>query len=397
MKNIKFLTLLFLSLIALNSCEKDDGITYIAQPVGEFTFSNSFLTEYVLTPTASSNIGERFTWDSANFDIPTNVTYEMQKSISGDFSDLEVVGTTDENSYAITIGELLGFASEAGLDNDPDTENPNTGDVYFRVRAFVGSDSSIENLSATQALTLFLPEDAGSGPACALDQMWAVGAGVPDAGWGWTSPIRFACKGDGLYAGNVNLQNNGGADNNFRFFTTEGDWASGLNYPYYVNEGYTIDANFEDALDDDNNFAFVGTTGFYYLEIDTSAKTITLGEAQSSGECDLEQYYLVGAGVPDAGWGWTTPVNLFCNGDGVYEGPVNLQNNGGVDNNFRFFQIEGDWASGQNFPYFITEGYTIDARFEEADDDDKNFAFIGTSGVYYMKLDAVNKTITLSE
>jgi hypothetical protein len=291
---------------------------------------------------------------------------------------------------------MLGYAAQAGLDNDPATPAPDNGDIAFRVRATVGTNADVETMSNVAMLTLMLPEASGGGPVCDLDQIWLVGAGVPDAGWGWTSPVRLGCNGDNIYSGNVNFQNNGGADNNFRMFTSEGDWASGLNYPHYDGEGYTIDSNFEDAQDGDNNFAFVGTSGFYHIEINTVAKTITLSEPQSIGTCEFEILYLVGAGVPDAGWGWATPVELFCAGDGVYYGPVNLQNNGGADNNFRFFTSEGDWASGRNYPWYVAEGYTIDSNFEDAQDGDNNFAFIGTSGVYNLTLDTNTKTITLN-
>ena len=61
-----------------------------------------------------------------------------------------------------------------------------------------------------------------------------------------------------------------------RFFTVRDDWGSGRNYPFYETEGYTIDANFENANDGDSNFRFVGTPGTYTLYMDTIAKTITL-------------------------------------------------------------------------------------------------------------------------
>ncbi|HRV55712.1 MAG TPA: hypothetical protein P5264_09270, partial [Mangrovimonas sp.] len=82
--------------------------------------------------------------------------------------------------------------------------------------------------------------------------------------------------GEGVYTTVVQLQNNGGADNNFRFFTSDGDWASGRNYPWYQDAGYTIDASFENAMDGDSNFAFVGTTGTYFLTIDDNNLVITL-------------------------------------------------------------------------------------------------------------------------
>lgn len=404
MKKIKFIALLFLSLACFTACIEDDSITYVAEPSGDLTFSNDFLPMYVLSPSAASNIGERFTWDDANFDIQTNVNYELQKSIIGDFTDMEVVGTTTENAFTVTIGNLLTYAGQAGLDNDPATTDiPNTGNVYFRLKASVGTEASMEILSESQPLTLFLPENTGSDdPVCELDQLWGVGAGLPDAGWGWTTPVRFACLGDGIYGANVNLQNLGGANgdeaqNNFRFFTVEGDWGSGQNYQFYADAGYTIDANLVNAMDGDSNFAFTGTTGFYYLEINTSDMTITLDSPQPTGDCEFERLYGVGAGLPSAGWGWTTPVQVICSGDGVYSVSVELQNLGGAEpnNNFRFFTVDGDWNSGRNYPWYADAGYTIDANLVNAMDGDSNFAFIGTTGTYTLTIDDNNLTITL--
>jgi starch-binding outer membrane protein SusE/F len=393
MKTIKFLALLLITVIGFNACESDDSLTYTAQPNGELAFSNSFLSEYILTPAASGNLGERFTWNDADFDVETEINYELQKSITGDFTDMELVGSTNQNAYAITIGDMLQYAAEAGLDNDASTADiPNTGNVYFRLRASVGTDSSVELMSETQALVLVLPESTGNeGPVCELDQLWAVGAGLPDAGWGWNTPVSLPCTGNGIYSWNVNLLN----AEAFRFFTSEGDWGSGQNFPYFIGEGYTIDSNFEDALDDDNNFRFLGTTGYYNLMVNTVDKTITLDNPQATGNCEYDQLWVVGAGAVDAGWGWTSPVQLVCTGEGIYSGSINLQNIGGADNNFRFFTVEGDWGSGQNFPYYADAGYTMSSNLENALDDDSNFAFNGTTGSYFITIDTVALTITL--
>src|SRR5690606_18400430 len=199
MKKLKIITLLALGLISFNSCESDDSLTFIAQPAGEFSFSNSFSQEYVLTQATSGNLGERFTWDNADFGVPTTVNYELQRSVTGDFSDMEVVGTTNENEIAVTLGNLLTYANDAGLDNNPDTENPDTGLVHFRLKASIGVGETNENtemFSSAQALTLVLPSNTGGGePVCEFDQLWAVGAGVPDAGWGWATPVRLPCTG----------------------------------------------------------------------------------------------------------------------------------------------------------------------------------------------------------
>ena len=97
MNKLKLLVLLIVGAISFNSCLDDDAdITYVASPSGDFMFSNTFLDTYVLTPATSGNLGERFTWNDVDFDVQTNVNYELQKSIVGDFSDMEIVGTTSQ-------------------------------------------------------------------------------------------------------------------------------------------------------------------------------------------------------------------------------------------------------------------------------------------------------------
>ena len=124
-------------------------------------------------------------------------------------------------------------------------------------------------------MTLVLPEGQAQA-VCELDQLWMVGAAVTFAGWGWDTPNKIDCTGNQVYSGNIYLNNDG--DANFRFFTVETDWGSGRNFPYYADAGYTIDPLFEDAMDGDNNFKFLGTSGLWFLEIDDINKTITLGE-----------------------------------------------------------------------------------------------------------------------
>jgi hypothetical protein len=226
------------------------------------------------------------------------------------------------------------------------------------------------------------------GPNCNYDQLWVVGAGAVDAGWNWNNPIQITCTGTGVYEGNINLTNDA-----FRFFTDKAtEWAStNFNFPYYESEGYTIDANLENANDGDKNFKFNGTPGTYFLQIDDVNKTITLGPEQS--QCEYDQLWLVGAGVPAAGWGWASPVALPCTGAGIYSGQVTFANDA-----FRFFTDKAtEWASTNfNYPYFENEGYTIDANFENALDGDLNLKFNGTSGTYTLTVDTVNKTITLN-
>lgn len=397
MKKLSILGLFIFALISFNACETEDDVVFTTDNNGELSFTNTFSQEYILTPQTAGNLGERFTWSNADLNAPTNITYELQKSILGDFSDAETIGATNGNEIAVTIGDLLSYANEAGLDNDPTTENPDTGDVHFRLRSFLG-DGSLENLGTPQALTLFLPEEStGEEAICDLDQYFMVGAGVKFTGWDWATPQRAVCSGTNVYTVNVDLISvndpNVENDGNFRFFTTETDWGSGINYPGFIDQGYTIDDQFEDAQDGDNNFLFTGESGKYLLTIDAVNKTITLDDPAPQGMCDLDQMWAVGAGLPDAGWDWATPVQLMCEGDGVYSGWVNYTAEG--DANFRFFTTATDWGSGQNYPFFADAGYTIDSKLENANDGDLNFKFVGETGQYFTTIDTVNQTITL--
>ena len=382
---------MLIALLSFNACEMDDDVVFKASADDSIAFTNTFLTEYVLTPAASGNIGERFTWNSIDVGVPTNLSYDLEKSISGNFdTDGATIGTTSGNEIAITIGDMLGFANEAGLDNDPSTDNPDTGEVHFRIKAYAG-DGGVPSYSASQALTLHLPEESSNSAICDNDQLFLVGAGLPFTGWDWASPSTVICNGTNVYSGNIHLDASG--DANFRFFTTATDWSSGLNYPYFEDAGFTIDSNFENAGDGDSNFKFLGTSGFYNLTVDMINKTITLSDPSSLGNCDYDQLWAVGAGLPDAGWDWATPVQLMCEGDNVYQGFLNLDADG--DANFRFFTTATDWSSGLNYPYFEDAGFTIDSNFENAGDGDSNFKFIGTTGGYFISIDMINKTITL--
>lgn len=393
MKNIKITLLAIVSLLALQACQNDDDIIFEVQQPGEFSFTNTFLSEYILTPQTATNLGERFTWETVDFGVQTNVSYEVQHSVSNEFETITSFGTTTETQLSVSIGDLLEVAEDMGLSNDPALEN-NQGVIYVRIKAFVGSSGSDEDAySDIMLMNLLLPEtESGEDPTCHIEAYFLVGAGVPDAGWGWESPVVVPCTGSGVFSANVTFSNEG--DANFRFFTENANWDSGLNYPWFIDEGYTIDSNFEDAQDDDNNFKFIGESGTYFLEVDSVNKTITLGPPQATGVCELEQYWLVGAGVPDAGWGWENPVQVLCTGEGVFSGNVNFSNEG--DANFRFFTENANWDSGRNYPWFVNEGYDIDANFEDAQDGDNNFKFIGESGVYFLTVDEVNKVISLN-
>lgn len=414
MKNIKkiipitffTITLLFIAI----SCEnQDDDPQFVLTEASEtIELSNDLLDTYYLSYETRNNLAERLMWNTPDFGAATEVNFVVEGSSSQTFSSDAVTsfssGNITDTMYAITVDELLTSAIAMGLDDDPTTtDKGNTGSIYLRVTASVGdpNDSNgLSKVSETYVMSLTIIEKQPTNAAvCDLDAYWAVGNGAFDAGWGWSSPVEIPCTGTNVYSGYIALRNLSEEDdpkNNFRFFTEKDNWGSGVNYPTFVADGYTIDEKFAEKDDGDKNFAFVGSSATYHIEINAVAKTITLTQDGAEG-CDFTNLYAVGAGVPDAGWGWASPINLPCQGNGVYSSVMNLNNNGGADNNFRFFTEKDNWGSGVNYPTYVSDGYTVDAKFEDAQDGDNNFAFVGTTGLYRVDIDTVNKTITVHD
>ncbi|MRX62777.1 SusE domain-containing protein [Maribacter luteus] len=369
----------------ISSCDNDDVVPKftLSQASEDAAFSFSAADEYLISSGTMDNVAERFVWNEVDFGVQTEINYQLQGSIDNTFSAYDPTTEYDSGTLSVTnaevkVSDLNNLATLLGL------EAGDSGQVYFRARAFAGSGEgadAVDSYSDVMTLNIsILEETSNEGPNC--PSIWVVGAGATDAGWGWDSPIEFLCT-DNVYKTNINLTNDA-----FRFFLTEGDWDSGQNFPFYVDEGYSIDSNFEDALDGDNNFKFIGTPGKYSLTVDTINKTIKLSPPEAE-EPNCPSIYVVGAGAVDAGWGWDTPIEFLCT-DSVYSMNINLTNDA-----FRFFLTEGDWDSGQNYPYYLAEGYTIDPLLEDAVDGDNNFKFNGTPGKYLLTVDTINKTITL--
>lgn len=363
------------------ACDEETGPVFQAQASDEtFNFLNEFANEYALSEEIEDNIADRLIWNTADFEVQSNITYEIHGSTDSTFENFEIVGSTSETNFPVIVGQLLDFAEDLGLDDDPNTTTEtgapnNIGQVFFRVRAFLGSGAANaeEMMSEVQPMNILWLEQMPTGGPC--PSLWVVGAAAVDAGWDWATPIEFSCN-EGVYTARVSLIND-----NFRFFEIEGDWDSGLNYLYFSEDGYTIDSQLENSGDGDSNFAFVGTPGIYEFVVDDNAKTITLTLSTP--------LFLLGDAVP-GGWDWTAPVQ--APETSAYVRTATLEFNTGI---FRFFTVQDDWGSGLNFPYFEDLGYTIDANFENAEDGDSNFNFVGTPGTYTLTINELERTISL--
>ena len=356
-KILNNILLLFTTTVLLVACDKEDLTVLSSDASTSISISESELVLDIL------NTGQdvlTVSWTEPEFGYSASVTYNIV-FINGDQTTSISVGdiltktfeTSELNNILLKIGLEIGSATQISVQ------------VESVLSEYKSIKSELVSLTATTYSTEFQP-------------IFMIGEAVK----GWSTDLAVEVYGIGIgeYEVIAEFNNNG----NFRFFDAP-DWgANSYNWTYF--EGGEVNDLFVNAEDDDTNLRFVGETGFYKIFVNLITKTIEMTPV------DEPKHYMVGAGVPDAGWGWDTPVEMTWIKDGLFEATTTLSND-----TFRFFTNSGDWGSGRNYPYYIAEEFTIDPDFEDGQDDDNNFRFIGDPGIYTITVDYNNKEITLSQ
>ncbi|WP_370175559.1 SusE domain-containing protein [Leeuwenhoekiella palythoae] len=278
---MKNLTLVFIALIAalnFTACTDDDGFTFTAKPDPEgVVFTNSTLETYNLMASSSDNLAERFVWNEVDFGVQTPVNYEIQGATTESFETFSVIGVGTQTNLPVTVGNMLSLAREAGLDNDPLTPEPNTGMIYFRVRAYVGADAGnvVEQFSDALAISVTLPE-AEEEEEVQLPQIFVVGNFLSGGGYGsdWTPadavPLAASAEGNTDYEGFVFVNSD---TPELKFLPTnesfDGDYGdTGENngdFSGTIEQEGEVNAGTPD-----------GTGGYYLINVDTEALTYAM-------------------------------------------------------------------------------------------------------------------------
>jgi hypothetical protein len=378
--NTFFTIITIILMVTFTSCEDDNEPIFVAQENTEgIVFINAFAAQYLLSEETSNNIADRLIWTVPNYEVATNISYEIEGAIDADFTNFTVLSSTNNTQFPILVNDLLGLADDLGLDDDPNTFYSNglpnnLGVVYLRVKAFLGAAEPTNiKYSPIQAISISIIETVIPGQC---DSLFALGDALVDHGWNFPG-AELVCENDVLEV-KVSL-----TQGNFRFFQIVNDWDSGLGFSYFLNEGYTIDSDLVDADDSDSNFNFVGTDGIYTLRIDNIVKEITLTPSTN--------LWAVGEAVP-GGWGFNDEtIELIETSPDIWSASIIL--NSGL---FRLFPFFNDWNTSLNYPYYGDQGFSIDNAFEGQEGSDENFTFVGTPGTYILTIDAINQTITLN-
>jgi hypothetical protein len=302
MKKFSILLLAFVALLSFNACTQDDDIVFVAQPDPEgIQFSNSLQSMYTLPSGNPDNLAERFVWNEVDFEAPTTISYELQGSASEAFDSYMVIGSTGSNNLGVTIGQMLDLAEEAGLDNDPETEMPNTGTVYFKVRAFAGEGegNALEEFSEILSVNVELPEAEEEGEAPKME-LYLVGDATA-AGWdpaNNNTPLFRDGENENIYYFQGRFA--GGADvEGFKFLQTN-EWQPqwGLSNGELTNS---------DILGEDPNAFPVEDDAYYSLMVNVNEMTYTWEVIDGSTADVQTNIGIIGDSTPD---GWDADTNM---------------------------------------------------------------------------------------
>ncbi len=318
----KIASVLFIALLAFQSCSEDDSIevTAAAQD-GSLVFQNTTASNYILSNQTSSNVAERFIWTPADFGTETSVSYDLQSSTTQDFAVPTILETTTENNVVVTVGRLLGIATELGLDNDPLTTNSagepnNTATIFVRLRAYIGNGgaNTQELFSSIEPVNLTVLEITGDIEVL-LPQI-----AVPGAYQGWspsTAPTLAAAEvGQTNYEGFVYFQD---AANEFKFLSPMEDGTFDWGTTDWGDDG-----TFTGILvaEDEQNCKSTAT-GYHFVKANTANLTYSTA---------ITNWGVIGNATPT---GWDADTDFVYDSEtGLLS--ITLQITAGADNAFKF-------------------------------------------------------------
>jgi hypothetical protein len=361
MKKLKIFFALALMAAGFSACEDDEPKATLKSDVAPNELKAPSNTSYVLTLDDKDAVMETFEWTAPDYGFPAGVTYTLQVDLPGNnFASAVDLMITDTLEAEVNVGAfndiLLGFGFTP----------EEAADVELRVISTI-SDKVPPVFSNTRTIEV-------AAYATSFPPIWGMGAALK--GWGpwpdnaveWQSSefrkyetIAYFTQGE-----------------TFRWFAQQ-DWGpTSYNYPYFTS----VDPVFENANDGDSNLRVVGATGWYKVNVDLGGKSVTVLAV------DEPVLYMMGAALN--GWGpWPgAAVKMTYIKPGVFEATADFNNE-----TFRFF-AQADWSpTSYNYPYFET----VDANFENANDGDSNFRYVGTPGSQKVTVDLNAKTVTLGD
>lgn len=352
--------LLITGFFGLFACQELETVT-IKENIEPNVLAPLSRDSFVLTFEDKDDDAETFTWTAPDYGFPTSVLYRLEVDLAGkNFANAFQLAETRDRRATVTVG-LLNNATLAigGIPFE-------AASVEFRVQSIISKNvQTVMSDARSATVTSF---------ATSFPSIWGMGAGLN--GWGpWPdNAVEWPSSQFKKYS-QIAYFTQGGA---FRFFE-QLDWnPTSYNYPYFTS----VSSVFENASDGDSNFKVAAATGWYLVNVDLNAKTVT---AEATDEPLM---YMTGAGT--GGWdqpGTGASVKMTFLRPGVFQGTANFVSGG----SFRFFAQPNWGPTSYNYPFFTT----VDALFENANDGDSNLRYIGATGSQTVIVDINKKTVTV--
>lgn len=291
MKKLQILLFAFIATISFNSCSEDEGFTFIAQEDAEgIAFVNSTSDTYVLKSTNAQSLGERFVWNAVDFDVPTTIRYELQGSGDPSFSSYDVIGSDIAvTNYAITTGEMIELAEEAGFDNDPSTDAPNTGIIYFRVMAYAGTNTNNNVVQISEPLAVNVELYEGEDEEEEIFKNFFMVGDATAAGWNPNNnntPLFRDAENINIYHFTGRYAGGAGVEG-FKLLEVLGAWQ-----PQWGVDGSNL-SNSEILGGDPGAFA-VAADAYYTFAIDIDAMTYSFVPYDGTRESGADTYTSIG-------------------------------------------------------------------------------------------------------
>jgi hypothetical protein len=361
MKKILIFFPILLMAVLFAGCEKEGEKVVLKETITANDINNLSASSFVLLMDDAADVFDTFGWTTVDFGFPAEITYTVQFDTTGnDFANAaDLITVTSELSAEVIIGEF----NKLLLANGYAADVPVT--LQFRVMAVV--NSNVEPVYSNPAEATVTPY------AVVFPPIYMCGSGT--GGWSWNSDVEVRSTQPNVYSTIAYFYQDGA----FRFFK-QADWGpTSYNYPYFTG---SVSVFFENALDGDLNFKFIGASGYYRVTVNMTAKSVAL---ESVAEPKM---FMTGQTL--GGWDWSTNfVQMTWKSDGIFEATTDFSTSGA----FRFF-AQQDWGpTSYNYPYFA-EG-TVTPLLINANDGDKNFTFVGTDGTFKITLNMLDLIITM--
>ncbi|MBW6534374.1 MAG: SusE domain-containing protein [Mariniphaga sp.] len=365
MKKIHHILIIFLAASLLFACEDMEREPVIIPGDAPALSQPASGTQVVFQRVNASEQSITFTWSEADFGFPSATVYNLQVDVAGNnFASATQLASTSELSVSITHATLNERLMTKGLPPNEPTA------IEFRVEATVNPKYSLYSQPVNMTVTLY---------AASFPPIYMIGASV--GGWDTSKAVEVVSTGEPFqYITVWRFDASNGA--NFRFFS-QPEWSASLG-GYDKFTSYPEDLLEPATGDDDPNFNFIGTAGWYEIKVNTETGTIEMAAVNEPG------MYLTGDATH--GWNWDEPVTaLQYKSYKLWEGDVTFIQGGA----FRLF-AQKDWGP-TSYGYDVVVNYDTDYIDVMEGHDDPNWEFLKPSGTYHVVVNLRTNTIEISE